>query len=174
MTLTLGEREIQVLHHDRAVTPGDTFLYLPADKILITGDLLVNPFGIRAEQLPDGLAADARDISTRWTPPSSCPGTASRCATKRPAARTMDVMRELLKQERTPRRAASIADQAREEVFPRLRDLMVTMTRDDPKANEQFKRLFRRLVHAPRLRRAERSAHRCDFAPIPRAEISAY
>ena len=30
-------------------------------------------------------------------------------------------------------------DQAREEVLPRLHDLMVTMTKDDPKANEQFR-----------------------------------
>jgi glyoxylase-like metal-dependent hydrolase (beta-lactamase superfamily II) len=41
-TLYLGEREIRVLHA-RAITPGDTYLYLPKEKILITGDILVNP-----------------------------------------------------------------------------------------------------------------------------------
>jgi len=41
-TLYLGGREIRVLH-DRAITPGDTYLYLPKEKILITGDILVHP-----------------------------------------------------------------------------------------------------------------------------------
>jgi glyoxylase-like metal-dependent hydrolase (beta-lactamase superfamily II) len=38
----LGSREIRILHA-RAITPGDTYLYLPKEKILITGDILVNP-----------------------------------------------------------------------------------------------------------------------------------
>jgi cyclase len=41
-TLYLGGRELRVLHA-RAITPGDTYLYLPKEKILITGDILVNP-----------------------------------------------------------------------------------------------------------------------------------
>ncbi len=38
LTLHLGGREIQVRHHDRAVTPGDAFLYLPKEHVLVTGD----------------------------------------------------------------------------------------------------------------------------------------
>ena len=45
---------IEVLHHDRAVTPGDTFLYLPAEKILIAGDLLVNPVPFALSSYPTG------------------------------------------------------------------------------------------------------------------------
>ena len=41
-TLYLGKREIRVLHA-RAITPGDTYVYLPKEKILITGDILVYP-----------------------------------------------------------------------------------------------------------------------------------
>lgn len=41
-TLYLGGREIRVLHA-RAITPGDTYVYLPKEKILITGDIVVNP-----------------------------------------------------------------------------------------------------------------------------------
>ncbi|MDP2320343.1 MAG: MBL fold metallo-hydrolase [Acidobacteriota bacterium] len=37
LTLHLGDREVQVRHHDRAVTPGDAFLYLPKERIVITG-----------------------------------------------------------------------------------------------------------------------------------------
>jgi glyoxylase-like metal-dependent hydrolase (beta-lactamase superfamily II) len=42
VTLFLGGREIRVLH-TRAITPGDTYVYLPKEKILITGDILVSP-----------------------------------------------------------------------------------------------------------------------------------
>ena len=40
--------------YDRAVTPGDTFLYLPKEKVLITGDLLVNPISFALSCYPTG------------------------------------------------------------------------------------------------------------------------
>jgi cyclase len=43
LTLILGGREIQVLHA-RAITPGDTYLYLPKEKVLVTGDILLSPY----------------------------------------------------------------------------------------------------------------------------------
>jgi cyclase len=42
MKIFLGEREIDILHA-RAITPGDTYVYLPKERLLITGDILVNP-----------------------------------------------------------------------------------------------------------------------------------
>jgi len=43
MTILLGGREIQVLHA-QAITTGDTYLYLPKEKVLITGDILLSPY----------------------------------------------------------------------------------------------------------------------------------
>lgn len=43
MTLRLGGREIQLLHA-RAITAGDTYIFLPQEKILITGDILLSPY----------------------------------------------------------------------------------------------------------------------------------
>jgi cyclase len=43
LTLDLGNREIQVKHLGRGHTPGDVFVYLPQEKVLITGDLLTYP-----------------------------------------------------------------------------------------------------------------------------------
>jgi len=43
LTLFLGEREIQVRSPGHAITPGDAYLYLPRERVLVTGDLLVNP-----------------------------------------------------------------------------------------------------------------------------------
>ncbi|HMK29460.1 MAG TPA: MBL fold metallo-hydrolase [Terriglobales bacterium] len=68
VTLFLGGREIRVLHA-RAITPGDTYIYLPKERILITGDILVSPIPfavggsypqewIATLQHLDGLAVD--------------------------------------------------------------------------------------------------------------------
>lgn len=43
MTVQLGGREVQILHA-QAITPGDTYVYLPKEKILVTGDILLNPY----------------------------------------------------------------------------------------------------------------------------------
>jgi cyclase len=43
MTILLGGREIQVLHAN-AITTGDTYLYLPKEKVLVTGDILLSPY----------------------------------------------------------------------------------------------------------------------------------
>lgn len=42
LRLTLGGRVITVMHVDRAITPGDALLWLPAERIAITGDLVLN------------------------------------------------------------------------------------------------------------------------------------
>ena len=42
MTIFLGDSEIQIFHA-RAITPGDAFVYLPKERILLTGDSLVYP-----------------------------------------------------------------------------------------------------------------------------------
>jgi cyclase len=43
LTLHLGRREARIEHLLRGNTPGDAFVYLPLEKVLITGDLLVAP-----------------------------------------------------------------------------------------------------------------------------------
>jgi cyclase len=43
MTIRLGKREIQILHAE-AITTGDTYLWLPKEKLLVTGDILLDPY----------------------------------------------------------------------------------------------------------------------------------
>jgi glyoxylase-like metal-dependent hydrolase (beta-lactamase superfamily II) len=43
VTLFMGSREIEIRHDGRANTPGDAYVWLPQDSILITGDILVHP-----------------------------------------------------------------------------------------------------------------------------------
>lgn len=41
--IDIGNREVQVKHLGRGNTPGDAIVYLPKEKILVAGDLLVHP-----------------------------------------------------------------------------------------------------------------------------------
>lgn len=41
MTLYRGDREIQLLHLGRAHTEGDLFVYLPREKVVVTGDAVI-------------------------------------------------------------------------------------------------------------------------------------
>lgn len=47
MTVRLGSRDIQI-RHAQAVTPGDTYLYLPHERVLVTGDIVLNPYPFAA------------------------------------------------------------------------------------------------------------------------------
>ena len=69
LTIELGERHIEVLNYGRGVTPGDTFVYLPNEKILLLGDLIVNPItfalsGFPTEWLRVLERIDALDATT--------------------------------------------------------------------------------------------------------------
>ena len=43
LAIDIGNREVQVKHLGRGNTPGDAIVYLPKEKILVAGDLLVYP-----------------------------------------------------------------------------------------------------------------------------------
>ena len=43
LDIDIGNREVQVLHLGRGNTPGDAIVYLPKEKIIVAGDLLVYP-----------------------------------------------------------------------------------------------------------------------------------
>lgn len=43
MSILMGGREIQVLHA-HGITTGDTYLYLPKEKVLVAGDILLSPY----------------------------------------------------------------------------------------------------------------------------------
>ena len=120
----MGGREIQVLHHDRAVTPGDTFLYLPKEKVLITGDLLVNPISFALSCYPTEWLTtleriDALDATV------IVPGHGEPLHDKTLLRATMDVFRVLLKEGADAKARGLDPDQAKEEIFPTLHDLMV-------------------------------------------------
>lgn len=138
LTLYLGGREIQVRHHDRAVTPGDTFLYLPAERIVISGDLLVNPVSFALSSYPTGWLKTLESIDA-LDPAVIVPGHGEPLRDKALLRAHIDVMRELLKTGKAAKARGLDPDQARDDALTRLRTARLAMTKDDPKLNEQFR-----------------------------------
>jgi cyclase len=138
LSIYVGDREVDVLHYDRAVTPGDAFLYLPAEKIVVTGDLLVNPISYALSCYPTGWLStlekiDALDAAV------IVPGHGEPLRDKTLLHATMDVFRELLRQGKEARAKGLDPDQAREAIVPGLHDAMVKITHDDKALNEAFR-----------------------------------
>jgi glyoxylase-like metal-dependent hydrolase (beta-lactamase superfamily II) len=138
LTIDLGERHIEVLHYDRAVTPGDAFVYLPREKVLLIGDLVVNPVtfalsGYPTEWLHTLERIDRLDFETIVT------GHGAPLRDRVLLHATMGVFRALLREGRTARENGLTADQAKETIFPSLHDQMVAITGDDPSRNAAFK-----------------------------------
>lgn len=68
LTIRLGAREVRVLHVDRAITPGDAMLWLPTERVMVCGDVLINPVTFALFCYPDGWIRtlehlDARDAA---------------------------------------------------------------------------------------------------------------
>jgi glyoxylase-like metal-dependent hydrolase (beta-lactamase superfamily II) len=53
LRIDLGHREVEVKHLGRGNTAGDVVVYLPNEKILVTGDLLVSPVPFAFDGYPE-------------------------------------------------------------------------------------------------------------------------
>ena len=138
LAIELGERHIEVLNFGRGVTPGDTFVYLPKEKLLLLGDLIVNPItfalsGYPTEWLRVLEKVDALDATTIVT------GHGAPLHDKTLLRATMEVFRVLLREGKAAKAKGLGPDQAKEAIFPGLHDLMVTITGDRPPLNNAFK-----------------------------------
>ena len=125
-------------HDGRAVTPGDAFVYLPAEKILLLGDLIVNPItfalsGYPTEWLRTLEKIDALDATTIVT------GHGAPLHDKTLLRTTMEVFRVLLREGKAAKARGLDPDQAKAAILPGLHDLMVKLTGDDPAKNNAFR-----------------------------------
>jgi len=137
LTLKLGDREIQVLHHDRAITPGDSFLFLPKEKIVIAGDLLINPVTYALSSYPTGWIKtleyiDSLDASI------IVPGHGEPLGDERLLKATIAVLKDLQKRGADAKARGLDPDAARAELMPQIKELMVTITGDQPAVNRAF------------------------------------
>jgi cyclase len=135
--IDLGGRRVQVRHHDRAVTPGDAFLYLPDQGILVTGDLLVNPMPFALSSYPTGWLAtleqlDAMDAKV------IVPGHGEPLRDESLLHATRDVFRELLARGREARTKGLDVHQARDQMLPAIEPLASRMVGNDAALRKQF------------------------------------
>jgi len=138
LAIELGDRHVEVLNYGRGVTPGDAIAYLPKEKVLLIGDLIVNPVtfalsGYPTEWLRVLERVDALDVDTIVT------GHGAPLHDKRLLHATMEVFRALLREGKAAKEKGLTADQAKDAIFPGLHDLMVSITGDVPSVNAAFK-----------------------------------
>lgn len=101
VVLRVGARRVVVRHVDRAITPGDAFLWLPDERIAVLGDLLLNPVTFGLFAYPSGwqrtlAAIDALDAAL-LVPGHGAPMRDERVlhATQRLLAREAAIVREV-------------------------------------------------------------------------------
>jgi cyclase len=63
LNIDIGNREVQVKHLGRGNTPGDAIVYLPKEKILVAGDLLVYPIPYTYDGYPTEWAQTLQKMS---------------------------------------------------------------------------------------------------------------
>jgi glyoxylase-like metal-dependent hydrolase (beta-lactamase superfamily II) len=137
LTVYLGDREIQILNYGRAVTPGDTFLYLPKEKILITGDLLVNPISFALSCYPTEWLRTLERLDKLDTS-VIIPGHGGPLRDKELLHATMDVFRELLRQGKDAKGKGLDADAAKKIILAELAALKSKITFDSPSLSNAF------------------------------------
>ena len=137
LTLYLGTRRIQVLHYDRAVTPGDTFLYLPDDKVLVTGDLLINPITFALGCYPTGWI-NTLDRLDRLDARVIIPGHGEPLHDKAILETHLALLRELSRLGKSAKERGLTVPQARAFVKDSVQDLRRQLTHDDAALDEAF------------------------------------
>jgi cyclase len=63
LAIDLGGRVVQIKHLGRGNTAGDAIVYLPAEKILVTGDLLTHPIPYLGGGYPTEMPATLRAVA---------------------------------------------------------------------------------------------------------------
>lgn len=137
MEIRLGDRRIQVLHYGPAVTPGDAILYLPQEKILITGDLVINPIVFALSSYPTDWL-NALEKMDELDATIIVPGHGEPLHDKELMHATMEVMRVLLREGKASKEKGLDADQAKADILPGLASLMQKITKGDPALKNQF------------------------------------
>jgi glyoxylase-like metal-dependent hydrolase (beta-lactamase superfamily II)/ketosteroid isomerase-like protein len=138
LDIDLGGREIRILNAGRAVTPGDAFMYLPKERVVVTGDLLVNPISFALSCYPSEWlkaleAIDALDSTV------IVPGHGEPLRDRRLLHATMEVFRTMLAEGRAARERGLEVDHAVDAVMPALQTSMVAITGDVPARNSAFR-----------------------------------
>jgi cyclase len=166
LDLYLGGRHVEVRHDDRAVTPGDAFLYLPDERVVITGDLLVNPVSFALSCYPSGWISTLERIDALDTR-VIVPGHGEPLHDKALLRATLAVFRELVTQGRAAKARGLDVDAASAAILPSLRPYEQVITKGDTAVASAFRvQLVEWFLH--RVYEEAGGALSDAIAPIPR------
>jgi glyoxylase-like metal-dependent hydrolase (beta-lactamase superfamily II) len=141
MTLRVGEREIQILHA-RAITPGDTYIYLPKEKLLVTGDILLSPysFAIGGTYPADWLKT--LEMLSALDPAVIVPGHGDAETSNDFLRMNIDLFHEVIWQVKDARTKGLTLEQTSEAVGKQNAELAAKLGIKDAQAAEAFKAYF--------------------------------
>lgn len=137
LTIQVGRRVVKLLHYDRAVTPGDTFLHLPAERIVVTGDLLINPMAFALSCYPTGWLRTLERIRG-LNPAILVPGHGDLLRDGALLGAHIDAFRILLEQGKAAKAKGMDVEQARSAAMPALAGPMQAMTGGDANLQQSF------------------------------------
>ena len=138
LDITLGERQVQILNFGRAVTPGDAVMYLPKERVLAIGDLIVNPITFALSSYPTEWLAALRKVD-RLPADVIVTGHGEPMRSKELMHATMSVFETLLREGKAARAQGLDPDQAKDAIMPKLQAQMATITGDSPARNAAFR-----------------------------------
>lgn len=129
-SLELGGRTVELVHVDRAVSPGDTLVWLPQERVLIAGDVLVNPVSFALSVYPSGWIRtlewiDGLDAAV------IVPGHGAPMRDESRLHATLEVLRQMMRHGADARARGLDPFAAADELYPRLADPMRVLVGDD-------------------------------------------
>jgi len=137
----LGGREIR-LFHAQAITSGDTYLYLPKEKILVTGDILVRPipFAVGGTFPADWIATLQKLISL--APNVVIPGHGEPQGAKEALEQNLRLFQRAVQEVRDAKARGLSEEQAVESIGKKEADLAAIIGISDAKLLPAFKPYF--------------------------------
>ncbi len=141
MTLMLGGREIQLLHA-RAITPGDTYLFLPKEKVLITGDILLSPYPFAIGGTYPAEWVQALEKLVALAPSVIIPGHGEAETNTDFLHSNLALFQEVLRQVKEARSKGLTIDQTTETIGKQNAELAAKIGIQDAETAEAFKAYF--------------------------------
>ena len=140
MSVVQDAREIQILHA-RAITVGDTYVYLPKEKILITGDILLSPYPYAiGGTYPTDWLKTLEKLETLH-PSIIIPGHGN-VQDQTFLKRNIDLFRTLLQQVKDAKAEGLSLEQTKERIGKQKGDLASKLSITDPQVEMEFKAYF--------------------------------
>ena len=140
LTLHVGGRPIEI-RHARAITVGDSYAYLPNEKILITGDVLLSPYpyAIGGAYPADWVKTLEEFVALK--PSIIIPGHG---APQQPEflTKNLQLFRLVLQQVKDAKNSGSTLEDTKKVVAARAKDFAQILGISDPQITEEFKLYF--------------------------------